>query len=122
MSETVICSRKEELWELMDDRSKKEYGRDYVERLFSNFSSSVPRYPVDLSPVVRAVRSGLLSRRPLQRYVVGRGAGTLLTVIPVLPVWLADHIAYKLGTATVREFLPAALQQQEQQQQQQPSA
>ena len=112
VSDSVIRERKEELWRLMDDKIQKEYGKDYFDRLYSNFSATVPRYPVDLTPVVRAVRSGLLSRRPLQRYIVGRGAGTLLTIMPVLPVWLADRIVNKLGTATSPDLLPAALHEE----------
>ena len=97
VSQEVIQARKEEVWRHMDPETQTMYGRDYLDKIYNTFESSIPSYPSDLTPVVRALRSGLLSKRPHEKYTVGRGAGTLLTLFPVLPLWLADHLSSSLS-------------------------
>jgi hypothetical protein len=56
------------------------------------------------------MRSALLSKRPTQKYIVGTGAGTLLNLFPVMPVWLADHLVRALGFC-LKELQPLGLQE-----------
>ena len=111
MNECVLLQRKEELWKLLDEPTKVTYGRDYYDKLHQQYGTYIPRFPTDLTPVIRALRSGLLSKRPQQKYTVGRGVGTFLTIYPLLPVWLADHIVQAIGSAVVDDLKPAQLQQ-----------
>ena len=92
-----IQARKEDLWKHMDDRTKNEYGRRYLDKLYENYEAYTPKCPEDLTPVIRCMRSGLLSKQPLKRYIAGRGARTLLTVYPLMPIWLADKLSTGLG-------------------------
>ena len=103
--------KRDHIWRKLDNETKCTYGREYLEKTYENFESSFPRYPNDLSPVVRALRSGLLSKRPRQHYSVGPGVGTLLTFYPLLPVWIADMFSIELGFP-VKDVLPNALKRQ----------
>ncbi|KAK2181277.1 hypothetical protein NP493_402g00026 [Ridgeia piscesae] len=104
-----LNEKKEYIWDNLDEKTKAVYGRKYFDKSYENFEAALCYFPTDLSPVVRAMRSGLLSMKPRQRYYVGRGAGTLVTVFPFLPVWLADKIIFSFGFAN-RELNPAGLQ------------
>jgi hypothetical protein len=105
----LIQSRREECWKHLDQETKDTYGEGYFKQLYSNFESNIPRFPQDLSPVVRAIRAGLLSKRPQEKYPVGLGAGTLLCFYPLLPMFLADKISYAIGFS-VKDKVPSAMQ------------
>ena len=77
--------------------------------MYANFEATIPRYPTDLTPVVRAIRSGLMSKAPMEKYMVGSGSGVLLSIFPMLPIWIADKVSYVLG-CTSEDVIPASLQ------------
>lgn len=104
-----LNEKKEHIWDNLDERTKATYGRQYFDKTYENFEASLCHFATDLSPVVRAMRSGLLSMKPRQRYYVGRGAATIITIFPFLPVWLADKIIYSFGFAK-QDMNPAGLQ------------
>ncbi|KAI0234772.1 17-beta-hydroxysteroid dehydrogenase type 6 [Lamellibrachia satsuma] len=104
-----LNEKKEHIWDNLDERTKATYCRQYFDKTYENFEASLCHFATDLSPVVRAMRSGLLSMKPRQRYYVGRGAATIITIFPFLPVWLADKIIYSLGFAN-QDTNPAGLQ------------
>lgn len=108
MKEHVLRSRQEEIWDSLDENSKHTYGRDYMDRIYNSIIIGANNYPVDLTPVIRALRSSLLSKRPRERYPCGTGAETLMTVYPILPVWLADKVSNALGIMP-RDVHPASL-------------
>ena len=93
----TIRDRRAEVWREAKDSVKEDYGKEYYNEMIDNFANLTPKFPTDLSPVVRAMRSGLLSKRPRERYPCGRGAETLLTVYPILPIWVADRFCRVLG-------------------------
>ncbi|RUS70152.1 hypothetical protein EGW08_022084, partial [Elysia chlorotica] len=97
LQEHTLSKRKEELWSSLDEEAKQHYGRDYLDALYSHVQSCFQKYPRDLSPVVRCIRSGLLSKRPREQYPCGPGAETMVTIYPLLPVWLADYISSSLS-------------------------
>ena len=100
--------KKEYLWDNLAEATKAAYGRPYLDKIYENFENQICWFQSDLSPVVRAMRSGLLSMKPRQRYYVGRGAATIITMFPFLPVWLADKLMYSMGCAK-RDMIPAGL-------------
>lgn len=108
MRSHVIRQKKEEIWDNLDELTKQTYGEEYLRKMYESFESMIPRCPKDLTPVVRAIRAALLSKRPREKYPLGFGAGSLLCVFPFLPVFLADRISYMLGV-TPRDILPLAL-------------
>lgn len=111
MKEHNIVRRKEEIWNSVEsDEIRNTYGRRYLDSIYSSIIEGSGRYPSDLTPVTRAVRSGLLSKRPRQRYPCGTGAEFLLTLYPLLPVWMADSLSASLGIMP-RNIHPAALEQ-----------
>jgi NAD(P)-dependent dehydrogenase (short-subunit alcohol dehydrogenase family) len=109
ISPDVVQDRKAEIWKTLDEAAKATYGEAYLERLYMDFQSSFPKYPSDLSPVVTAMRSALLSKSPSAHYMVGRGAHTLLSVYSLLPVRLADRLAMALSISP-RDLKPLDLQ------------
>lgn len=111
MSEQNIRDRREEVWKYMDEPTKLTYGREYLDKMYSSFENTTLRCPTDLTPVIRAIRSGLLSKRPREKYPIGRGAETLLTIFPVLPFWIGDKLA-SLMSVTDSENVPVSLQKQ----------
>lgn len=111
MKEHNILRRKEEIWNSIEsDEIRNTYGRRYLDGIYNSIIEGSGRYPSDLTPVTRAVRSGLLSKRPRQRYPCGTGAEFLLTLYPLLPVWMADSLSASLGIMP-RNISPAALEQ-----------
>lgn len=111
MKEHNIIRRKEEIWNSVEsDEIRNTYGRRYLDGIYSSIIEGSGRYPSDLTPVTRAVRSGLLSKRPRQRYPCGTGAEFLLTLYPLLPVWMADSLSASLGIMP-RNIRPTALEQ-----------
>ena len=105
----AIHLRKNEIWTNLDQETKAIYGEEYFNKIYDNFEASVPRYPKDLSPVTDVMCSALLAKRPRERYAVGTGAGTLINIFPMMPVWMSDHIVRMLGLG-VRELQPIGLQ------------
>ena len=55
------------------------------------------RFPDDLTPVIRAMRSSLLSKRPRERYPCGAGADIVTYIYCLVPVWLADKLSSSFG-------------------------
>lgn len=111
MKEHNIVRRKEEIWNSVEsDEIRNTYGRRYLDGIYNSIIEGSGRYPSDLTPVTRAVRSGLLSKRPRQRYPCGTGAEFLLTLYPLLPVWMADSLSGSLGIMP-RNIHPAAMEQ-----------
>jgi hypothetical protein len=111
MKEHNIMRRKEEIWSsLENDEIRNTYGRRYFDSIYNNIKEGSDRYPSDLTPVTRAIRSGLLSKRPRARFPCGTGAEFLLTLYPLLPVWMADSLSISLGIMP-RTIQPAALEQ-----------
>ena len=104
-----IRKSKDEIWNHLDAETRSTYGKSYFDKMYENIEASLPNYPKDLTPVVRVMRAGLLSKRPRSRYQVGLGAGTLVNLYPILPMWLADYIIETIGF-TVRDINPIALQ------------
>ncbi|XP_069132411.1 retinol dehydrogenase 7-like [Argopecten irradians] len=97
MKEHNIKSRKEEVWESMDESARHTYGQLYLDTVYNSIVAGATRYPDDLTPVIRAMRSGLLSKRPRARYPCGTGADLLTMVYPLLPVWVADKVSSVIG-------------------------
>ena len=60
--------------------------------MYRSYDDLVSSLSTDLTPVVRALKSGLLSKRPRDNYPCGRGVELLSSLYPVLPLWLADHV------------------------------
>ncbi|KAL5007766.1 hypothetical protein ScPMuIL_016572 [Solemya velum] len=108
IKEHVLRRRQEEIWDTLDEDSKNTYGREYIDKIYNSIIIGAARYPVDLTPVIRAMRSSLLSKRPRERYPCGTGAETLMTLYPILPVWLADKVSNALGIIP-RDVRPASL-------------
>ena len=112
MKEYNITRRREEIWSTIESEEIKEtYGRNYLDSIYNSIIKGSSRYPSDLTPVTRAIRSGLLSKRPRERYPCGSGAEFLLTLYPLLPVWVADSLSASIGIMP-RDICPAALEQQ----------
>ncbi|XP_022307314.2 retinol dehydrogenase 7-like [Crassostrea virginica] len=112
MKEYNITRRREEIWSTLESEEIKEtYGRHYLDSIYNSIIKGSSRYPSDLTPVTRAIRSGLLSKRPRERYPCGSGAEFLLTLYPLLPVWMADSLSASIGIMP-RDICPAALEQQ----------
>ena len=97
MKEYVINSRRDEVWDTLEEDKKIVYGENYLNSIYRSIIGSSDRYPDDLTPVIRAMRSGLLSKRPRERYPCGTGAELLMTIYPLLPVWVADNLSAALG-------------------------
>ena len=106
LSRPTLEMRREETWQSMSESARLACGRAYHEQLYANFDESRNKCSRDLTPVIRALKSALLSKRPLQKNPVGLGSSTMLTVFPLLPVWLTDRL---LRAAGVQNSQPAAL-------------
>ncbi|KAK2148166.1 hypothetical protein LSH36_511g00021 [Paralvinella palmiformis] len=106
----TIQERKSEVWKYLDEATQAAYGEEYLNRMYDNFEASIPKYPKDLTPVTQAMCGALLSKQPAPKYVVGTGAGTLINIFPVLPIWLSDQIIRIIGFS-VRDKQPLALQE-----------
>lgn len=106
--EHALRAKREEIWESMDESSKKTYGREYLDEIYNNLLSLKSKYPDDLTPVIRAMRSSLLSKRPRERYPVGAGADIVTYVYGLVPVWLADKISSAF-TLMSKKAIPAEL-------------
>ncbi|CAC5413874.1 HSD17B2 [Mytilus coruscus] len=108
MKEHVINSRKAELWDTMDEETKVTYGQKYFDSIYESIIEGSNRYPDDLTCVIRAMRSGLLSKRPRNRYPCGTGADFIMMLYPLLPVWLADKLI-SLISIMPKDVRPAGL-------------
>ncbi len=107
----ILKEKRNTIWNSLDSATKAAYGRNYLDGICDNFESSVPRYPKDLTPVIRALRSGLLSKRPREKLTVGPGAGTFLMLYPLLPVRIADFVSSTFGFSD-EQVKPVGLQNQ----------
>jgi len=111
-SPEVLAAHRAEIWSSLDARTQVVYGEAYLSQLYANFQSSVLTYPSDISPVVAAMRTALLSRRPAARYAVGRGTRTLMCLMTILPSWITDRLSVAIN-ATSHDIYPAKLLQQQ---------
>lgn len=93
MQEYSLRKNREEIWDLLDEQTKQVYGKEYLDAVYTHIEAAAQKYPKDLTPVIRCIRSGLLSKRPRERYPCGAGAELLICLYPILPVWLADYVS-----------------------------
>ncbi|XP_013389265.1 D-beta-hydroxybutyrate dehydrogenase, mitochondrial-like [Lingula anatina] len=107
-TEDSINTVQRQTWEQMDRHTRERYGEEYYNQLFANYRHFILNFSKDLSPVVRAMRSGLLSKRPRERYPCGRGAETILTLFGILPIWMSDKIIQTFGLG-VKNIKPRVL-------------
>lgn len=84
--------KKEEVWDSLDEEGRKAYGREYLDEIYNSLLGLSKTYPDDLTPVIRAMRSGLLSKRPRERYPCGTGMDAFIYLNNLFPVWLQDKI------------------------------
>ncbi|XP_061182788.1 retinol dehydrogenase 7-like [Saccostrea echinata] len=111
MKEHNIVRKKEEVWNTLENvEIRNTYGRQYLDSVYNSIIHGSNRFPSDLTPITRAIRSALLSKRPRARYPCGTGAEFLMTLYPLLPVWIADSMSSSLGVMP-RTIRPAALEQ-----------
>ena len=92
MYEHNLKLKKDEIWDTLDEETKKTYGKEYLDAVYNTIVLGADKYPDDLTPVIRAMRSGLLSKRPRERYAIGGGADTVTYMSYFLPVWLVDKV------------------------------
>ena len=97
MVESTLKQRCDEIWNTLDEPAKKTYGREYLDVIYNTIIGTSQKFPDDLTPVIRAMRSGLLSKKPRERYPCGAGAEIVTTLYCFLPIWLADKVSYVLG-------------------------
>ena len=101
MSAQALRRQRDVTWQAMDLSLRQAYGRKYFDAMHDNFARAAAKFPSDLTPVVHALVSALFSKRPVPKMAVGRGAGTVLAIFPVLPVWISDFLVRLLGAASV---------------------
>lgn len=99
--------QKEEVWNSVSEDVKKQYGREYLDRQYESYMKIMGTCSSDVSVVVRAMCSALLSKRPMERYPVGRGAATLISLSLLLPTRLMDKVVGLIAIS--KDILPAAL-------------
>ena len=104
----TIRRHKDDIWNSLDDVRRDTYGQEYLDHLYTELEVSSHKLPNDLSPVVRAVRSALLSKHPLTHYPVGVGARTVIYLLTLLPTWMADKFT-SLIAISVHDIRPAAM-------------
>lgn len=104
MKESTLRPRCEEVWNTLDEQTKKSYGREYLDIIYNTIIGTSHKFPDDLTPVIRAMRSGLLSKRPRERYPCGAGAEIVTTLYCILPTWLADKVSSTLGILPRNNF------------------
>lgn len=95
--EQLLRRRQEEIWGTLDPETQATYGSDYLEALYSHVITASASFSSDLTPVVRCLRSALLSMRPRARYPCGTGAEFIICAHPLLPVWIADKVMGSIG-------------------------
>ena len=103
-AESTLRNRCDEVWNTLDEQTKKSYGREYLELIYNTVIGSADKFPDDLTPVTRAMRSGLLSKRPRERYPCGTGAEICFALYCILPTWLADKVSSALGVLPKNNF------------------
>ena len=111
-NEHVIRNRKQEIWDSMDEETRETYGKDYLDNIYSYLLNSTHKFPRDLTPVIRCMRSSLLSKRPRERYPCGTGADLLMNLYPLLPIWLTDSVTSAIGFLP-KIYKPALLSNQQ---------
>lgn len=106
--EHLLQKRQAEIWESLDIATQETYGKDYLASIYAHLNTASQSFQADLTPVVRCIRSGLLSMRPMARYTTGKGEELAICLHPLLPMWLADRIMATFGLLP-RHIKPAAL-------------
>ncbi|KAH3886926.1 hypothetical protein DPMN_010939 [Dreissena polymorpha] len=89
--------KREEIWDTMDEQTKATYGREYLDEIYNNLLGIFKMLPDDLTPVIRAMRSGLLSKRPRERYPCGAGADFVTYIFGLLPIWISDKVTMSMS-------------------------
>ncbi|XP_060573712.1 retinol dehydrogenase 7-like [Ruditapes philippinarum] len=102
--------KREEIWDTLDEEGRKTYGREYLDEVYNSLFDTLHRFPDDLTPVIRAMRSSLLSKRPRERYPCGAGADIITYIHCLVPVWLADKVSSSFGLMS-KTAKPAQLQE-----------
>ena len=97
-----------EVWDGLSEDEKNVYGPEYLTNEYERFQIFCSKWNDDVASVIRCMRSGLLSKNPLRRYVVGCGARTLLLSTLFLPLWATDWIALLFGF-TPQDVSPLSL-------------
>ncbi|XP_059157944.1 retinol dehydrogenase 7-like [Physella acuta] len=110
MREDILLKKKEDVWDSLDDQTKKVYGREYLDAVFTNVEASTEKLSTDLTPVIRCIRTGLLSKRPRERYSCETGAEIMLCLYPLLPVWIVDHLSKSISVLP-RNISPVGCQE-----------
>ncbi|XP_005098000.1 retinol dehydrogenase 7 [Aplysia californica] len=108
MQEHSLQRKKEELWSALDEETRQIYGKEYFDSAYAHILTHAQSYPRDLSPVIRCLRSALLSKRPRERFPCGGGAEILMCVYPLLPVWMADCVSSSINLVP-KQLRPQAL-------------
>lgn len=106
----VLRLKREEIWDSLDEGTRKTYGREYLDEIYNNLFDMYDRFPDDLTPVIRAMRSSLLSKRPRERYPCGAGADIITYIYCLVPVWLADKVSSAFGIMP-KMAIPAELKE-----------
>lgn len=93
----------------LDETLKSSYTEAYLGRLYASYEAVMSKSSADLGPVTSSMAAAVLSKRPRARYVVGRGASTLMSIYAALPSWFADRLSYA-GSLPVRNPLILKIQ------------
>ncbi|XP_022250729.1 retinol dehydrogenase 3-like [Limulus polyphemus] len=99
----------QKVWDHMDHTKREQYGQKYFDAIVQKYDSLAVTFPQDLSPVIRCVKSALLSRKPRPRYITDRGAEFLMWLHSVLPTWLGDKLVDTVDVVTPKSIRPKTL-------------
>ncbi|XP_064634735.1 retinol dehydrogenase 7-like [Lineus longissimus] len=94
---SMINTQKEQVWQQACPEMRELYGRQHLDEVYRVFEAESANLPEDLSPVVRAMRSGLLSKLPRERYPCGTFVEPFMMFYPLLPIWIADKISFAIS-------------------------
>ena len=104
----ILLRQRDEIWASLDEDVQQLYGRDYLDSQYDSYIKTGEKLPTDYTSVTNAIQNALLSKRPQERYPVGRGALTLPLLASVLPVKILDKLiglinSVKCDPATFRQ-------------------
>ena len=100
-SASTLRLQRDVTWRSMDETTRAMYGAKYHSAMHDKFAHTAAKFPSDLTPVVRALKSALFSKRPNAKCAVGLGAPALLATQPLLPVWVSDYLVRLIGAASI---------------------
>lgn len=99
-------------WDEASKEAKEEFGEEYFKQYLAGVTSlKVSEDPSSFSEVTNAYEDALFSRWPRARYIPGRKAKNILTIVPNLPEWMSDWVIVKTMNRG-GNIPPAFLQQQ----------